>query len=236
MVFQTTLWSVVEDAKNRGEGADEALAILCETYWQPLFQHARWRAMAEEDARDAVQGFFLRVVEKRYFDAADSSKGRFRTFLLTCFQRYLANEHKKATAQKREGNVQQLRIDWDDNGCDGRALVGSEVSPEVQFDRAWAQALIARAVIRLRTQEIDAGRGALIDALGPVLFERPSSKEYTQIADRLATSVGAVKVAAHRIRKRLRIVIRDEVRATVNSDEIVEGELQYLLDVVADTP
>ena len=235
MGFQTTLWSVVEKAQDRGEAANKALELLCETYWQPLFQHARRRGMSEEEAKDAVQGFFLCVIEKRYFDMADSSKGRFRTFLLTCFQRFLAKAYTRATAQKRDGNVLKVRIDWDIANSDVRELAVSDPSPEVLYDRAWAQALIARAVKRLRSREISAGRRALLDALGPTLFERPDSSEYEKIAADLGTTAGAVKVAAHRLRKRLRSVIREEVRATLKSGELIDDELKYLLDAVADT-
>jgi DNA-directed RNA polymerase specialized sigma24 family protein len=170
MAFQTTAWSVVEDAQAGGEDGDRALALLCEAYWQPLFQHARQRGMAEDAAKDAVQGFFLRVIEKRYLDAADAAKGRFRTYLLTCFQRFLANEYQRATAKKRDGNLQRVSIDWELPEGAARSMPTSDVSAETLFDREWADALIARAGTQLRAQESNSGRGAQYDALAPILF------------------------------------------------------------------
>jgi hypothetical protein len=62
------------------------------------------------------------------------------------------------------------------------------------------------------------------------------SSAYARIATELNSTPGAIKVAVHRLRKRLRTAIRNEVRATVNSEEVVDDELQYLLDVVAEVP
>ena len=234
MPFETTMWEVVEEAQGHGSGADDALAILFETYWRPLYLYSRRRGMAEEEAKAAVQGFFLRVVEKRYFDSADGAKGRFRTFLLTCFRRYLANDYKRVTAQKREGKLQRLSIDWDLSGSVSLDLISTDTPADVLYDREWAFSLIARSMERLHEQESAAGRSALVEALGPTLFGGPGASVYDRIGRDLGMSQGAVKVAAYRIRKRLRLIILEEVRRTVGSAASAEDELQFLLGVVRD--
>lgn len=233
MQFHTTLWSVVEDAKDSGEDADAALAILCETYWKPLYRHLIQRGFSEEEAKDAVQGFFLQVIEKRYLDAADSSKGRFRTFLLTCFHRYLANEHKKNNAQKRGGAYRRIKINWGSGDTTGDQIATSSLSPDQVFDRDWAVALIGRAIERLRANEIAAGRGRLISALGDTLYVGAETASYEQIAENLGSTTNAVKVAAHRVRKRLRNLIWEEVMLTVDSKDAAQEELKYLLEIIA---
>jgi len=58
--------------------------------------HARLggRRRAERRAGDLTQAFFTRAMEKDFFDGYDRQKGRFRTFLRTCLDRFLSNEDK----------------------------------------------------------------------------------------------------------------------------------------------
>jgi RNA polymerase sigma-70 factor (ECF subfamily) len=46
-------------------------------------------------------------------------------------------------------------------------------------------------------------------------------------------SEGALKVAAHRLRRKFREVLRAEIADTVASTEEVKEEMQYLLSVVS---
>jgi len=229
--FKTTLWSLVGDAQASGEQANAAMAVLCETYWKPLYRYLLMRGFAEEDARDLLQGFFLKLIEKRYLDAADASKGRFRTFLLTCLNRYAANERTRERAQKRGGDLTRVHIDWDGGvGQTGEQLPAKLLTPDREFDRQWALALIARAFERLRENEKEAGRGKLVALLGDSLYLGGHSAEYENAAEVLGTTANAVKVAAHRMRKRLHRLIWEEVQLTVDSQEAAHEELKHLLD------
>jgi hypothetical protein len=102
--FATTHWSVVlgaglTDAPQVGE----ALETLCGTYWYPLYAFVRRKSYPPEDAKDLTQAFFERFLAKRYVRDVAKEKGRFRTFLLTAFQRFLCDEFDRSTAAKRGG-------------------------------------------------------------------------------------------------------------------------------------
>src|SRR5262245_58468859 len=110
-VFATTHWSVVMRAGTAGTGEGSvALDRLCRQYWQPLYYFVRRRGYNEPDAQDLTQGFFARLLEKDLIGAADRERGRFRTFLLTALQNYLANEWDRANRQKRGGGQQFLNM------------------------------------------------------------------------------------------------------------------------------
>ena len=102
--FASTRWSLVA-AAGRGAApeAREALAVLCRTYWYPLYAYARRRLARADDAQDLTQEFFARILEKDYLQAADPRRGKFRSFLLSAFKHFLAKEHERATAQKGGG-------------------------------------------------------------------------------------------------------------------------------------
>src|SRR5688572_5465044 len=99
--FATTQWSLVLAAGKRGSAdAEEALARLCSLYWYPIFAFIRREGYSTDDAQDLTQGFFTRLIEKNDLGAADHSRGRFRSFLLTACQHFLSNERDRAAALK----------------------------------------------------------------------------------------------------------------------------------------
>src|SRR5215469_11427963 len=100
--FVTTQWTIVLAALDeQSPKAAEALEQLCRRYWPPIYAYIRRRGHGPEEAQDLTQEFFARFLEKRYLAAADASRGKFRTLLLTAVSRFLVNEWERARAQKR---------------------------------------------------------------------------------------------------------------------------------------
>src|SRR4051794_26148307 len=90
--FATTRWSVVLRAAKQGDRqADDALAFLCGQYWFPLYAYIRRRIADANEAQDLTQEFFARLLEKNVLDHAAPERGRFRSFLLTSLNNFLAN-------------------------------------------------------------------------------------------------------------------------------------------------
>ena len=70
------------------------------------------------DAEDLTQAFFAWLLERDWLEQADQQRGRFRSFLLTSFSRFLANEWDKARTQKRGGGrIVSLPFDDADTRC-----------------------------------------------------------------------------------------------------------------------
>src|SRR5262245_66542408 len=97
--FATTHWSLVVAAQHKSAPeARDALADLCRLYWYPLYAFIRRRGHEATVAEDLTQGFFARLFEKDGLASVTPDRGRFRSFLLTACQNFLANEHERATA------------------------------------------------------------------------------------------------------------------------------------------
>src|SRR5262249_5897353 len=112
--FATTRWTLVLAAsRSSTAGAREALSQLCELYWPPLYAYATRRGYSVDDAQDRTQAFFVRFLEKHDVEDADPSRGRFRSFLLTSFKRFLANAFDHDRAKKRGGGQTILSLDVD---------------------------------------------------------------------------------------------------------------------------
>ena len=212
----------------------DALAGLCEAYWFPLYAFIRWQGYSEIDAEDLIQGFFARLIEKNDLADADPARGRFRTFLLASLRHYMANEHDRQQAHKRGGDVEIVSIDV----LTAEARLGSapayRKTPEREFDRQWALAVLEQALADLRGEYEGRGRGKLFEAISPLLtgiVDKDAS--HADVAQRAGLSPGAVKVASHRLRSRYRDAIRRLVKETCAADDEVEAELRHLLDALS---
>ena len=67
-------------AVGHGEEAQcaEALAKLCQAYWDPVYVYARRRGFGPEDAEDLTQSFFAHILATSFVGKADPARGRFR--------------------------------------------------------------------------------------------------------------------------------------------------------------
>lgn len=225
--FATTRWSVVLAAGAAAPEAREALETLCGSYWYPLYAYARRRGASPQDAQDLVQGLFLVLLRRGSLKDADPARGRFRTFLLTAFQRHASHERAREAAGKRGGDRERLPFEIGDGESRYSLEPIDERTPEALYERRWAMTLLARAVERLRTEaEVDPARA---DALLPHVGGPGEARPYAELASSLGMTEGAVKTAVHRLRRRCREILRDEVAQTVADAAEVEDELRRLM-------
>lgn len=204
-----------------------ALEELCRTYWFPLYAYVRRRGQTREDAEDLTQAFFARLLEKGFLESADAERGSFRAFLLAALKRFLANEWDRSRTLKRGGGATPLPLD--PQQADTQFLAASnELPPDRAFDREWAVALLERVVIRLRVECVAEGRAAQFDRLKVFLTSVKSTSSHADAAAALGMEEGAVRVAVHRLRKRYRQLLRDEVAQTLAEGADVDAEMAAL--------
>jgi RNA polymerase sigma-70 factor (ECF subfamily) len=228
--FHTTHWSlVVAAAAEEGEQPRAALEELCQAYWYPLYAFLRRRGHSVEDSRDLTQGFFAALLERGYLADADPDRGRFRSFLLTAVARFASKEQDRANAQKRGGGQALLSLDFAEGEARYQREPADNWTPERIFDRRWALTLLERTLARLRDEHAAEGKLTQFETLKIFLTGESGAPPYEQIARRLGTSEGAVKVAVHRLRQKYRELLRAEIAQTVAQQEDVDDELNTLL-------
>lgn len=228
-IFATTRWTMVLAAGQRSTPeSDVALEELCRTYWYPLYAYVRRRGHSKEDAEDLTQAFFARLLEKNSLQGLSSERGKFRAFLLAALKHFLANEWDRASRQKRGGGAVHLSLDWESGDERYQCDAVDALSPDVQYDRAWAVTLLERVVARLREEHVAEQKAALFDALKPFLTMEKGVIPYAEFATQLEMSEGAARVAVHRLRQRYREVLREEIAQTLADSSKVEDEMQAL--------
>ena len=228
--FVTTHWSVVLAASDRASGdASAALEQLCRAYWPPLYAFVRRRGYELHEAQDLTQEFFARLLEKNYLSAADRTRGKFRTFLLTALEHFLANEWRDAHAQKRGGHLAFLSFDdpLAEEQC--RQLAAPDDSPERIYERQWALTVLGRVMDRLRARHEERGKAELFAALEPSLGGSRQAVSYAAIGAKFGMSEGNVKVAVHRLRKEFGELLREEIAGTVATEAEVDEEIRQLI-------
>ncbi len=228
-IFATTHWTVVLAAGQRhSPQADHALEELCRTYWFPLYAYVRRRGHAKADAEDVVQAFFARFLAKNYLAGLSEERGRFRAFLLAALKNFLINEWKHASRQKRGGGEATLSLDWETADTKFQVAAQNEPSPDQAFDREWALALLSRVIERLQAECVADGKAKLFEQLKVFLAAGKGETAQSEVAKSLGMEEGAVRVAVHRLRKRYRQLLRDEIANTLSDPAMVDEEMRAL--------
>lgn len=228
-IFLTTRWTVVLTAgRSSAPQAQRALEELCATYWYPLYAYTRRQGHAREDAEDLVQGFFARFLEKNFLSGLTAEKGKFRAFLLASLKHFLANEHDRATRQKRGGGALHLSLDWQAADARYHSDFADPLAPDKLYDRAWAVTILERVVAQLRQEAVAEGKLNLFEQLKPYLTLAKGERPYAQTAATLALSEGTLRVAVHRLRRRYREALREEIVQTLSHPEQIEEEMRAL--------
>ena len=224
--FTATRWSLVL-AAGGGDG-QAALVWLCERYWYPLFAYVRGRGYTREDAEDLVQAFFEKLLADTLVARAEPERGRFRSFLLGCLDHFLAHESSRSQRVKRGGRVAFLSLENVDAEDWLQRHLSAASTPALDYDRAWALALLDRVLARLREECEGDGKAGRFAVLQGFIQGDEGALSLAEAAGQLGVSLAAMKSLVHRLRARFRELVREEVRETVSSPEEVTAEMQHL--------
>ncbi len=224
--FPSTEWTLVLAAGSDATRAVPALEKLCRSYWQPLYAFARRKGHAPEVCEDAVQGFLQTILARGSLSNVQRDGRRFRSWLLGGFGHHLANLHRHDQAVRRGGG--RLAISLED--AEASLPADPSLTPDEAYDRRWAQLVLATAITKLREQQQRAGKGEAYMLLEPVVTVQAKTP-YSSLAASLGITEQAVSLQVFRLRQRLREIVRAEVARTVLTNEDLEAELAYLLEI-----
>ncbi len=231
--FMTTHWSMVIAAQGSDSApAGKALASLCELYWYPLYAFVRRRGHSSHDAQDLTQAFFEKLLEKNYIGDVNRDKGRFRSFLLGSLKHFLANEWDRSQAQKRGGGNIPLSLDEKDAEARYRLEPADPMSAERLFERRWAMTLLDQVLMRLRDEMTASGKAQIFEALKDHLMAG-TTVPFAEVGLELGMSEGNARVNAHRLKKRYRELLREEIAQTVADPSEIDGEIRYLISILS---
>lgn len=233
--FATTRWTLIRQAGSFDpDEARSALAELCTAYWYPLYVYRRRKGDDHAAATDSVQGFILSLLDRSRLGPQRETDARFRSYLLRAFANFQIDRHRQDATLRRGGDVSTASLDalcdFEDGARRYEVEASDERTPEELFERRYAQTLLERAFRQVEAEDERRGRLETFRALRPLV--PPGSSGTDAAAARLGLSEGAVRVALHRLRGRLREALRSEIAETVGPDVDVDEEIGWLFGVL----
>jgi RNA polymerase sigma-70 factor (ECF subfamily) len=145
-------------------------------------------------------------------------------FLLGSLKNHLAGEWQREHRLKRGGFATHLSIDWKDAETGLGVEPLDEHSPDRLYDREWAIAVLDKVLDDLAEEE----KGLDFARWKPFLSVSNGNLAYAEIAAQFGLTEGAARVAVHRLRKRYRHRLRDEIGRTLADDSLIDEEMSSL--------
>ena len=235
--FATTQWTRIVAARGNSVEAREALRELCTAYYRPVEAFIRQSCRSSQDVRDLTHDFFARVLDGNSFLQAEPSKGRFRSYLLSCVKHFLCDTNDRRMAAKRGAGRVPLSIDvlaMDGNKPGILPLSDSQgFPPDAYFDRHWAVELLGRVLAFLEQEHQTAGKSKEFELLKLCLTGDAVMPTSAELSDQLGLTRDAAAMTVHRLRKRFRAAVKAEIAETVADQAEVRSELDYLIKALS---
>lgn len=232
--FLTTHWSLIEGIKKHQDKDQVLIGLLLERYWKPVYCFLRRKGYGNEEAKDLTQGFFHEVVLNRHLvERADSSKGRFRSFLLHALEQFLISQKRKETAKKHIPKEKLVPLDITDPPVLLQDILKG--SPEDCFVYAWKSILVDRTLSQVQAECKEQGLEIhwnifrdrvvqpLIDGKRP-----PSNKDISSLYG--IENEAAVSNMLVTVKRRFKTALKRQLRTTVLSEDDITPELQEMLN------
>ncbi len=245
--FQTTQWTEIRALAGGDERQRrDALELLIDRYWPPVYAHLRSRGTDREAAAELTQAFFVDVVlERGLFEKAEQNRGKVRSLLLTALKRFQIDQHRRGEARGAGRTISLAQLQIEDARLGGASAPGSEVSCATEsmngtdhaFDRRWAMGIFEEALGRAESHFRKTGRDAHwelfeLRVLQPAITrnEAPPLLELAQAGGFASPSLGAaaVQVVKRRVASLMREVVAETVDDTADVDEELAEVRRYL--------
>jgi RNA polymerase sigma factor (sigma-70 family) len=234
--FPETRRSAVIDFNSGDPAIRECAAeALISAYWKPVYKYIRVRwSRSNEDAKDLTQAFFARAFEKEFFRDYDTEKARFRTYLRSCLDAFLAQENQAAGRIKRGGDARVISLDFETAEGELRQhdVASGELPPEEYFHREWVRNLFAMAVDELKRACDQHGK-----QIPYRIFESYDLREdgdkptYGSLAAAFGISTATVTNHLAAMRRALRQVVLERIRETTATEREYKSEVRAVLGI-----
>lgn len=157
--FPTTDWTLI-DKLHTGSDAEQLrfLNQIAGHYWPPIYRRVVSRGVGEVDALDTTQEFFAFALATGLLGKAKRDKGRFRTFLLSALDHFLANVRRARRAKKRGPEALTSIEQIEANEYLLPAGLVSHDTAKSHCHRQWIRDLIAAVLQRLEHEFSASGR------------------------------------------------------------------------------
>ena len=236
--FPTTRWSAFEHLHSASqEVRQRSFETIIGAYWKPVYKYVRFKwHKSFDDAGDVTQAFFTAAIEKDYFQGFDPAKGRFRTFLRVCVDRFVQKQNKKMGSLKRGAGYGFISFDFEAAERElGQVDDSGGLDQEAFFHREWVRELYRVSVEHLRATLSEAGKEK--DFLVFEAYDLHEGDEarpsYQLLAERFDMSTTQVTNKLYAVRSRFRNAVLEKLRELTATEAEFRAEARFVLGVEA---
>ena len=233
--FPPTRWARIESIKSGDEAvAAKALDEICADYYYPLYCYLRRRGCTHHDAQDVLHDFLAGLLRQHALERVEEKRGRLRGYLSTSLGRHL--QHWRESEARRGRPVPDRGPTPGSDPIEDRYRLeqfADADTPERIFERKWTVELLELTMHALAQRHEQRGKAEFFEALRPVLHDGGTlrDEDAPALAARLGLSAMALRAALSRLRREYREELRAAVRLTVERDDEVPAELDYLFSL-----
>jgi RNA polymerase sigma-70 factor (ECF subfamily) len=237
--FLTTHWSLIENIQQHADKDRFLIGLLLERYWKPVYCYLRSKGYHNEEAKDLTQGFFHEIVLNRHLvDRADSSKGRFRSFLLHALDQFLVDRMRRESTQNRIPKEKLVPFDITDPPELPQTIL--ECSPKDCFAYTWKSELLERTLAQVQADCEQQGLETHWCLFRDKVLEPTLNKKESEPMKVIATRYGITSESTAfnmllTVKRRFKTTLRTNLRITVLSDADVEQEWLEMLNFFGKT-
>lgn len=215
-----TQWSMIHNANGSNARANLAQAGVIEKYGPAIKRYLLASLRDEEAADEVFQEFSLRLV-RGDFRNADSSRGKFRSFIKTTLYRLMIDHHRRKKKSSRFGLGKALNVEQELAAGSGEFVD--------EFLLAWRQTLLDKSWSRL--EQIERNTGKPVYTILRCRVDHPELstrqlQEYLAIhSDKVIPPLSSFRVYLHRARKKFAECLLDLVSGSLvdaNRDSVEE--------------
>lgn len=224
--FATTAWSRLchgPDAAARRA----AFGHLADRYWKPAYAYIRRRrGRTVEDAQDLTQEFFAWALESDLLTKVERGRGRFRGFLKTVLDNFMAMDERARGRLRRGGDRRAVPLE-----IDARAeaeWLAQDRTPEQVLHEAWKATLLEQAVVGLRAAYEREGRAVYFRVFEEYDLAGTEAPTHAALAARHGLQPTDVGNYLTHARARFRRTVLDLLADSVGSAEALQEELREL--------
>jgi RNA polymerase sigma factor (sigma-70 family) len=235
--FPTTRHSAVEALRSSDQdGRARAYHTVLDCYWKPAYKYIRVRwQVSPENAEDLTQGFFAVALEKKYLERYDPSQSRFSAFLRVCIDRYVANQRKYTTRQKRSGTTRDVPLDFELAESEISLYpIPRELTMEEFFDREWVRSLVTLAIASLEHECEQRARTVHLSLFRRYDLQKANESDavsYKSLADEFGLTTTTVTNYLASIRRDFRRILLSHLQEMTATDSEYRHEARRLFGI-----
>ena len=218
-MFDKARWNQLLAGKGGAKGARSSLEYLCHAYRRPVVVYIRRKGFPSDEAEALTHEFFGSLLKGGVDLTSDPDRARFRRLLIAALERWMSGNPAPPTSRSKRAPA---------TPSESGEFFDPRLSPAQHFDRAWALALLERAVLGLARESGANGHAVEFEALKGFLVESPKPGDYERIAERSGLRGHAARNALDRLRRRLDELVREALSETLEDPAEVDDELDVL--------